>query len=410
MKRRSSSTDTLVVRIMSKDASVSERVARVPPSVMFELADKIRQLESEGRKITDLSLGQPEVPAPTHVSKALQMALEKPLTSYSSPSGSLELRRLVAERYGKESGIDTSADEIIVTSGSKHALFISLLSLVDPGDEILVHEPFFPAYAEISELVEGTLCTVPVHTLDSGDFKLEVEDLISAVTPKTKVLLVNYPNNPAGWTFSRHDVERIANFCSEHRIYLLSDEIYDRIVFDKREHTHAWAFSSDSQYVVGLGSFSKTYSMIPYRLGYIVAKKNVCRDFLKAQRATVTMVNPYVQKAGVAALTGPQDFVGYRLEKYEERRNKCVALLRNRGIKVQNPEGAFYLFVKMPYSIADSFKFVLDFLEKQNVALFPGSVFGSKWASYVRMSLATEDELLYPAVESFAEAYLRLSL
>ena len=387
-------------------APISKRVARVPPSVMFELADRIRRLESEGRKITDLSLGQPEVPAPPHISRALQTAVERPLTSYSSPAGSSELRQLIAENYTKESGVETSADEVIVTPGSKHALFISLLSLVDPGDEILVHEPFFPAYAEISELVEGTLRTFPVHTLESGDFELDVEGLLSTVTPKTKVLLINYPNNPAGWTLTRKEVERIVNFCAERGVYVLSDEIYDRIVFDKREHIHAWAFSSHDQHTIGLGSFSKTYSMVPYRLGYIVAKKNVCHDLLKAQRATITMVNPYVQKAGVAALAGPQDFVRSRLEKYEERRNRSIALLRSKGIRVQSPGGAFYLFVKTP--VADSFDFVLNFLERENVALFPGSVFGRKWASYVRISLATDDALLYPAIESFAEAYRRL--
>ena len=159
---------------------------------------------------------------------------------------------------------------------------------------------------------------------------------------------------------------------------------------------------------LGWGVFSKTYSMVPYRLGFVIAKKNVCHDFLKVQRATVTMVSPYVQKAGVAALSGPQDFVSSRLEKYEERRNRCVALLRNEGIQVQNPEGAFYLFVKMPTKIGDSFRFVLEFLEKEHVALFPGSVFGSKWAGYVRISLATEDGILYPAIESFARAYRSL--
>ena len=145
--------------------------------------------------------------------------------------------------------------------------------------------------------------------------------------------------------------------------------------------------------------------MVPYRLGYVVAKKGVCEDLLKAQKATVTMVSPYVQKAGIAALTGPQDFVSSRLNKYQERRDRCVSLLRKNGIRVQEPEGAFYLFIKMPEKISDAFEFVLQFLERENIALFPGSIFGKKWESYVRISFATEDESLYYALERFRQAY-----
>ncbi len=393
--------------------SPSERISRVPPSVMFELADKIRQLQSKGREIIDLSLGQPEVPAPAHISRAMQEALETPLTSYTSSAGSIELRRLIAERYTMGSGVDTGEQEVIVTSGSKHALFISLLSLVDPGDEILVHEPFFPAYTEIAELTEAKLRTVPVSTSFSDDtaaFKLDLDQLFSKVTPKTKLILLNYPNNPAGWTLGRDEVKRVADYCSGRGIYLLSDEIYDRIVFDGRNHCHAWSFSADSQYIIGLGSFSKTYSMVPFRLGYIIARRRLCEDFLKSQRATITMVSPYIQKAGVAALTGPQDFIAARCTKYQERRDRCVSMLRKSGVPVHIPQGAFYLFVKMPEKvIADASEFVLDFLENEGIALFPGSIFGERWKGYVRISLATEDKSLYHAVERFAEAWASIA-
>jgi len=322
-----------------QDKPLSRRLERVPPSVMFDLADRVRALQQRGIKVTDLSLGQPEVPPPDHVAKAAQEALDKPITSYTSAAGAQELRSLIAGKISEESEKNVSPSEIIVTCGSKHALFITLLSLLDPGDELLVHEPYFPPYAEIAGLAEAKLTTVPI---EGG---LDVDRLLSGVTPRTKVILANYPNNPAGWTLNHKQVERIADFCSSKGIYFVSDEIYDKIVFDGKTHTHAWSFASP--FVIELGSFSKTYSMVPYRLGFILANERVCTQLLKTQRATITMVSPYIQAAGIAALRGPQDFVAQRLRKYEERRNRCVDLLSKQGVPVTKPEGAFYLFVKM---------------------------------------------------------------
>ncbi len=292
---------------------------------------------------------------------------------------------------------------MLVTCGSKHALFVSLLSLVDPGEEILVPEPYFPPYAEIAELVGGKLRTVPAAD-SNGGLKMDVEELLASVTQKTKLILLNYPNNPAGWTLERNQVKRVADFCADGGLYLLSDEIYDKIVFDKRGHTASWSFSKDSDFLVGLGSFSKTYSMVPYRLGHIVARRKVCEEILKAQRATITMVSPYVQSAGIAALSGPQNFVSERLAKYQERRDRCIAMLRRAGISSPKPEGAFYLFIKLP-DASDGSKFAIDLLEHERVAVLPGSIFGSKWDKYVRLSFATEDSSLYEGLTRFQEAY-----
>jgi aspartate aminotransferase len=380
--------------------SLSKRLERVPASVMFELADRIRVLQQQGINITDLSLGQPEVPAPNHIANAAQEALSKSITSYTSAAGSHDLRSLIAERISKESGKDANASEVIVTCGSKHALFIALLSLLDDGDELLVHEPYFPPYAEIAGLAGAKLTTVPIESHEGVD----VGRLLDAVTPKTKVILANYPNNPAGWTLNSSQVKRITNFCSSKGIYFVSDEIYDKIVFDGKTHTHAWSCADRSPYVIELGSFSKTYSMVPYRLGFVIANSGVCSELLKTQRATITMVSPYIQAAGVAALKGRQDFVEERLRKYEERRNRCADMLAKHGIRVGKPEGAFYLFVKMR-EITNVSQFVDDFLDEEHVAILPGEIFGSRWRNYVRMSFATPEENLYPAIEKFGKKY-----
>ncbi|MDA4111986.1 MAG: aminotransferase class I/II-fold pyridoxal phosphate-dependent enzyme [Thaumarchaeota archaeon] len=384
--------------------ALSKRLENVPASVMFEFADRIRVLQEQGINITDLSLGQPEVPAPGHIARALQRALEKPILSYTSAAGSQELRSLIANKLSQESGREVTVSQVIVTCGSKHALFITLLSLLDPGDEIIVHEPYFPPYAEIAGLTGAKLTTVPVAVNSETGFSLDVDEMIAAVTSKTKVILVNYPNNPAGWTLDGGKIKRLADFCMSRGIYFVSDEIYDKIVFDGKVHTHAWEYSDQSRHVIELGSFSKTYSMVPYRLGFIVAKDGVCSELLKTQRATITMVSPYIQAAGSAALKGPQDFVAQRLRKYEERRDKCVELLSKQNIRVAKPEGAFYLFVKMPDKVNVA-KFALDFLEEEHIALLPGEIFGIRWRNYVRMSFATPDENLYPAIERFSKRY-----
>lgn len=388
--------------INNKSSALSKRIERVPSSFMFEFADKIRRMESSGQVI-DLSLGQPDAPAPRHIPEALQRSLNTPITSYSSSAGSMDLRNLIADRYSEESRVSTDPSEIVITAGSKHALFISLLSILDQGDEVLTHEPYFPAYAEIAGLVGAVLKTVPISN-DANRLKLDLNSLFSSVTSKTKMILVNYPNNPAGWTLTSEEVKKLAEFCSDKGIFLVSDEIYDKIVFDGLRHCHSWTYSKDTDRIIGLGSFSKTYSMVPYRLGYIVAKTVAIRDILKAQRATVTMVSPYVQSAGVAALSGPQDFVKARLEKYQERRDTYVRMLRNDGIPVPKPDGAFYLFVKMPDG-TDVLKFATNFLEQERVAVLPGAIFGKRWENYVRISIATEDASLHEGMEKFQQAY-----
>jgi aspartate aminotransferase len=370
---------------------------------MLSLVEKIRQMEKAGEKIIDMSVGQPEVPAPAHISEAMRNALLTPETSYATSAGSEELRKLIAQNLEKRSGIETNLGEVIVTSGSKHALFITLLSLIDPGDEVLVFEPYFPPYAEIVGFVGGILKTVPI-TSKQNEMKADVNSFLAAIGTKTKVVLLNYPNNPAGWTLDRSEVKRILDYCAEKGIFVVSDEIYDHIIFDGRAHCPAWTFSGQSDSAIHIGSFSKTYSMVPYRLGYVVSKKNVLDGVLKAQRATITMVSPYTQKAGIAALSGPQDFIKSRLDKYEERRNKCIAMLGKSNLVCARPAGAFYLFFPLPANVAtDALEFASRLLEKYKIAVLPGGIFGEHWKNYIRISFATEDSRLYRGIESLVE-------
>jgi len=370
---------------------------------MLDLATQVRKLELSGKKIIDLSLGQPDVPAPPHIVEAFRRSASRGSPSYGLSAGSSELRSLIASECTKDSRVRTDPAEVIVTSGSKHAIFVTLLALLDPGDEVLVPEPYFPPYAEISALAGAELKTVPV-TWSNEEVGLDVDGLLRAVSPQTKAILLNYPNNPAGWTLDEADVKQIARFCAETGVYLVSDEIYDKIIFDDRVHHPAWTFSRDTKYVIRIGSFSKTYSMIPYRLGYLVAKQEVAREILKVVRATITMVSPYAQDAGCAALNGPQDFVISRRRKYQERRDRCLQILKENGIVIPTPEGAFYLFVRMPTS-TDGLDFAKRLLERDHVAVLPGGIFGEMWRNFVRISIATEDSSLTEGMTKFVKRY-----
>lgn len=378
---------------------MSERLRRVKPSVMLSLASEVSRIRESGKTVIDLSLGQPDLPAPPHISDAFRQALLNPTSSYSATEGLPELRGLIAERQSAASKVETSPSQIIVTAGSKHAIFVSLLALLDSGDEVLVPEPYFPPYEEIAALVGVNLRTVPMEWSPER-VRLDIDKLLGAVTRRTKVILLNYPNNPAGWTLEEADVKKVAEFCSDKGVYLVSDEIYDRIVFDGRQHCPAWAFSKGTDCLVSIGSFSKTYSMVPYRLGYLIAKSGVAREILKVVRATITMVDPYAQKAGCAALAGPQDFVTSRLAKYQERRDRCLQILRADGFVVPPPQGAFYLFVRMNDGV-DVPKLANKLLNRESVAVLPGGVFGERWGQFVRMSFATADSDLFTGVQKF---------
>jgi aspartate aminotransferase len=367
---------------------------------MLDLANEVKRIKDSGRQVVDLSLGQPDVPPPSHISGAMRDALASPVFSYSDTAGVVELRSLIAKMYAKSSGAQTDSSNVVVTPGSKHALFVSFLSLLDPGDEVLCPEPYFPPYAEISALVGAKLTTVPVKWAPDS-VRLDLDRFLDSATRRTKVILLNYPNNPVGWTLRREEVRRVAEFCSEKGVYLVSDEIYDRIVFDGLQHCTSWAFSQGTDRIVSIGSFSKTYSMISYRLGYFVAAKSLAREMLKAVRATVTMVNPYVQQAGCAALTGPQGFVASRLAKYQWRRDRCLRILNEKGIYAPSPAGAFYLFIEVPsrWAVSDLVK---TLLHEDGVAVLPGEAFGKRWRQFVRVSLGTSDSDLFTGMRALA--------
>ena len=382
---------------------IARRMDSVPAAQTLDFADKVKSLVLRGIKVTDLSLGQPEVLPPKHIADALASSLIEYSSALSSTSGLPELRRLIAERCSLESGVATDSSNIIVTSGSKHALFVSLASLIERGDEVLVPEPYFPPYGEIVALLGGRMVTFPVFATDSGT-RLDVDQLLSNIGPKVRTIILNYPNNPCGWTLDRNSLAKLVDFCTEHGIYLLSDEIYDKILFDGARHCPSWTFSPSSDYIVQIMSFSKTYAMVPYRLGYLVTNPELHKKILKAHRATITTVSPYIQKAGVAALEGPQDFVHERLATYQRRRDDAMKILKENGIITSKPEGTFYLPVKMPGG-TNVEKFANDLLEEKHVAVLAGSAFGKSWSGFVRLSLTADDTSLLRAIEIFARAY-----
>ncbi|MEM4297519.1 MAG: aminotransferase class I/II-fold pyridoxal phosphate-dependent enzyme, partial [Nitrososphaerota archaeon] len=292
--------------------NLPRRVVRIPSSPMLTFAEKVRELKRRGVQIIDLSLGQPEEPPPSHVAEAVAKASLETRPEYESIAGLWELREAIARRLHLDDGSEVTPDRIIITSGAKHALMLSIMSLVEDGSEVLLPTPTFPPYKEIVSLAGGS----PIfYKLDpSNEWYPSLSEIEGKISGRTRLVVLNYPHNPTGWEPNEDIIRRILEVASAHDVYVLSDEPYEKIILhSKVKHYHLTYFSQFSDRCIMVNSFSKTYGMIAYRLGYLVSPPHLAEQITKLQRSSITNVSPIIQQAGLAALTGPQDYVSRRL-------------------------------------------------------------------------------------------------
>jgi aspartate aminotransferase len=380
---------------------VAQRARRIPTSVMLETADVQRHLRQAGKHIIDLSLGQPEVPPPPHVVAAAQRALQTGSVEYAPSAGLAELRVALSERLRQDDGSEVSPVDIIVTCGSKHALYLALTTTIDEGDEVLVPDPCFPPYREIVAAAGGR--ARPVRLLARNRYAFDLTALERRVSHRTKALVLNYPNNPCGWSPSREELRRILELATERGFLVISDEIYDKIRFDGTPHTHLAAFPDFRAVTLMIGGFSKTYSMVPYRLGFLVAPRALVPSLIKLQRCTLTTVSPFIQLAGVAALQGPQDYVEERRRVYEARRNHALRLLDELNVPCVAPRGALYAFPDLSEFALPSMALTQRLLTKTGVAVTPGIAFGRSWNHHARLAFTATDTDFATALDAFAQ-------
>ena len=357
----------------------------MPVSGTLKILDLAKRLEREGRDIIHMEVGEPDFDTPEHIKRAAEEALKRGMTKYTSSAGIPELRGAIAE-HARAKGIEAREEEVLVTPGAKHAILCAMVAALDPGDEVVIPSPCW-TYEGIAQVAGAK--TVYVETTGEDGFRLSADAVHEKLTSKSKMLLLNYPNNPTGAVASEDELRALADLAVDHKLWVLSDEIYDCLVYEG-EHVSITSFPGIRERSIYINGFSKAYAMTGWRLGYAIAPLELTREMIKIQQASTTCAAGFVQAAGLAALRGPQDCVGRMREEYRERRDVIVEGLNSiRGFGCTKPKGAFYAFPSVEELGVDSLTLCERLLHEGGVAAVPGSEFGPYGEGYVRFSYAT---------------------
>ena len=373
------------------------RVRAIAPSGTMAVSQKVRDLAAKGLTVIDMGGGDPDFPTPAHIVEAAVRSLRAGATHYVNSLGIAPLREAIAAKLGRENGVRVSpGDGVIVTPGAKFAILLALLGHLDPGDEVLVQDPSWVSYSAMIRLAEGV--AVPVPTLSEEGFRLRAEALRRAVTPRTRAIIVNHPVNPTGHVLDGGEIEAIAVLANERDLLVISDEIYERISFPGAVHQSLGVRPDLAERTVTVNGFSKTYAMTGWRLGYVAGPVELIRPLRKVQGHSIYCVAPFVQEAGVAALTGPQDCVAAMQGEYLRRRD---AFLRGvgdvPGVHVTAPEGAFYVFPRFDAPGLPATRLAGLLLDVGGVAATAGTEFGACGEAHLRFTLRVPPEAM-PAV------------
>lgn len=392
---------------MSKKLKLSRLSNKIPRSgirKMFELAQKCEDL-------VNVAVGDPDFDTPPHIIEAASKAMREGYTHYTASAGLIEFREAVAEKLKRKNRIDADPErEIMATAGAMGGLFLSMLALVDPGDEVLLPDPCFPNYTAQVIIAGGK----PVYYPLKGEnrFHVIVDDIRSRITPKTKAILINSPSNPTGAVFTEKELREIAETALEYDIYVISDEAYEDFIYDGAKHISIASFPEMKERTISIFTFSKSYAMTGWRIGYLVAPEEIINVMLEMQEHTVVHPSSISQIAAVAALHGPQDCVQNMLKEYAERREIITRELSSMpGVICQRPEGAFYAFPNIKGTGMTSEKLAMYLLEEAKVVTVPGSAFGKgeQGEGYLRISYSISREKILEAMERMRRALKKLS-
>jgi aspartate aminotransferase len=356
---------------------MSSRLDQVEESATLRLADLTAELKKQGKDILSFNLGEPDFSTPKNIVDAAKKAMESGKTHYAPAAGIPELREAIASKLKKDNKLDVTPKNVLVTPGAKQAVFYTCFALLEEGDEAIVFDPGWVSYDACIKISGGK--TVWVKTNDDGSIP---RDLSKHVSKRTRLIIINSPNNPSGAVLRKEDLKLVADLAKDKGIYVLSDEIYEKITYGGEPVSIG---SMIPERTVTINGFSKAYAMAGWRIGYVAAPKPVFQNFLKLQQHTVTSPTTFVQFGALAALTGPQDSVGEMCRQFKERRDFVVQGLREMGLECEMPGGAFYAWPKVQGS---SEAWAEKFLEA-GVGLTPGSAFGPNSNDHLRMSYAS---------------------
>ena len=350
---------------------------------------EVMELAWKDPEAIHLEVGEPDFPTPEHVVEAAHRAARIGLTRYAPNAGVPELRQALAEKVALRNGYGATPEQVVVTQGGIQALYLALRALLEPGDEVLLPDPAWPNYRMIAHLLDASVLSYPL--VAEAGFLPSPEDLERLVTPRTRVILVNSPSNPLGTVVPRELMEGLLAFARGRGLWFISDEVYDEVVFDDT-FVSAGSVAERGDRLVSIYSFSKVYAMTGWRVGYLVAPPDLARILTGMQEPIISCVNTPAQMAALAAVTGPQDVVREMSDSYRSRRDELLEVLRRAGLPSSRPSGAFYVWTDVSAAGVPSMDLARSLIEREHVAVAPGSAFGELGEGYVRLSLASSRE------------------
>jgi len=379
----------------------AKRMSRLGTETAFEVLARAQALERQGKEVVHLEIGEPDFDTPPHIRKAAIDALEAGWTHYGPSAGLMDAREAVAEDVARWRRIPVSPQQVVITPGGKPILFFTLMALLDEGDEAIYPNPGFPIYESVIRFLGAK--AVPIPLREKNDWGIDLGELESLITPRTKLLILNSPHNPTGGVLDPSVVDEIAELAARRKLYVLSDEIYSRILFDAPHRTPA-AHAGIRDRVIILDGFSKTYAMTGWRLGYGVMHPDLAQHVARLMTNCNSCTNSFVQKAGIAALRGPQDAVDRMVAEFRRRRDRLVAGLNELpGISCTVPRGAFYAFPNVTGTGLSSQALADALLSEAGVACLSGTAFGAHGEGYLRLSCANSLPNLEKALARMGE-------
>lgn len=387
--------------------NLSNTAMNIDGQPMFKILDKIQQLEKEGKKIIHFEIGDPDFKTPDNIINATYDALQNNYTHYTSSFGLLEFRQKICETTQRSRGFKPNIEQVLVTPGANIAIFYAILCLVDPGYEIVVPDPGFPTYYSTIKMCGVKPVRVPLH--EKNNFRMNPEDIEEKITDKTRLIIINSPQNPTGAVMTKEELKAVFEIAQKYDLYLYSDEIYARMVYDEGKFHSPSIYDDCTERTIISNGFSKSFAMTGWRLGAVIGPQKVIERMGMLLQTTSSCVSPFIQKAGIEAIGGDQSSVRSMLKEYEMRRNLLVDGLNSIDkISCVKPEGAFYVFPNIKKTGLSSEKLANYLLDDANVAVLPGTNFGKYGEGYIRLCYATNKENIIEGIERIKNSINKL--
>ena len=379
----------------------ASRLRKITPSLTLSIDSKAKAMKAEGIDVINFGAGEPDFDTPEHIKAAAMGSLDAGFTKYTPSSGIPELRSAISEKLKADNDLDYKPSQIIVNNGAKHSCFNAILAAIEPDDEVIIPAPYWLSYPEMVKVAGGV--PVVVNTKAENGYKITPEEFEAAMSPKTRLIIINSPGNPTGAVYSKEELAALSEVALAEEILILSDEIYEKLVYDGKKHFSVAALSKEVyELTFTVNGFSKPYAMTGWRLGYVAAPEWAAKAIDSLQSQTTSNANSFAQKGALAAYKGPQDCVANMVAEYDARRQLVISHVEKiKKISFTRPEGAFYILLNIAQTGLTSSVFAERLLDKQNVAVVPGIAFGDD--ETIRISYATSRENIEKGLKRLAD-------